>query len=195
MGITEIRVTHAEKDAIHIEWNTDISAAGSVIYGPTASYGAELVSGEISDHQELVVSGLECGTDYHLAVIASAPTGELSWSTPYVFATLACDSAEIDDIEISTSADAATISWTTDVEARGLVVFGPGTDYGSASLAPANATSQAVELQGLSCGTWYNARVATETDSGASSWTRNLVFQTAACPVEVPGEPGPPLVL
>lgn len=193
-GITEVRLTHAEQNAIYIEWDTDVAAAGSVIYGPTPGYGSELVSGVVADHQALVVGDLECGTDYHLAVIASAPTGELSWSQSYVFATLECDSAVISDIAIDAGTNAAAISWTTDVAAHGLVVYGFDPSYGNAALTPTDQPEQSVNLNDLACGATYEARIAAETASGSSSWTRNFTFQTAPCEESIPEPPADTVV-
>jgi len=183
---TDIHVAHAEKNAIHIEWSTDIAAAGSVIYGTTPAYGSEVVTGVVSDQQSLTLEGLECGTEYHLAVIAAAPGGELSWSGDNVFSTLACDSATIADISIVTDATSAVIGWSTDIDTRGLVVFGADTSYGSATLAPALSHFHEVVLNDLACGTTYHARVTAETDAGASSWTRDLAFATDECLAEPP---------
>jgi hypothetical protein len=73
---------------------------------------------------------------------------------------------------------AATIQWTTDEEADGLVEFGTTTGYGQQAAQPARSTSHAVVLRPLLARTTYHARATSRDAAGNATSSPDLVFTT-----------------
>ena len=84
---------------------------------------------------------------------------------------------------VNTSAitqDSATVTWTTDQPADGLVEYGATSAYGSSAAGDSNVTSHTVTISGLSPATLYNYRVRSTNANNLESVSANYTFLTQA---------------
>ncbi|MDG2111648.1 MAG: hypothetical protein P8N02_03420 [Actinomycetota bacterium] len=184
--LTDVHLVHAEQTSLQIGWTTDGPATGTLSYGLTPTYGAEMTSDVVANGHNVTIEGLECGTDYHAAVVATSVDHKLSWSGDHVFSTLACEAAVISDIAVVAQASEAVVSWTTDVLAHGQVTHGTSTSYGNTAFVGTDDLAQAVLLDGLTCQTNYHAQITSATPDGATSSSPDIAFTTGPCPTEPP---------
>ena len=75
---------------------------------------------------------------------------------------------------------AATIAWTTDEPATGLVEYGPSASYGSSASASNTLAGQSVMLTGLSASTTYHCRASAMDAAGNRSVSADHTFTTTA---------------
>src|SRR5665213_2504578 len=81
------------------------------------------------------------------------------------------------------TADAATITWTTDIAATTQVNYGTDSSYGtSSSLDSSLVTDHSVSLSGLNASTGYHYEVDSTTPDGGSSTSSDSTFLTADAP-------------
>jgi hypothetical protein len=86
---------------------------------------------------------------------------------------------EITGAQVASVTDTgATVEWTTDEDADGLVDFGPTSAYGQSLAQPARATSHAIVLMALSPHSTYHARATSRDASGNAASSADLVFTT-----------------
>ena len=198
LTVSDVIVRDVTKTSAAVVWSTSTPASGSVVFGTTTAYGSEAVSAIPGLTQRVLLTGLECGTDYDFSPLAYSVDGTAVVNGgPGSFSTLPCDAAAIDDVQVESSEYALVISWTTDVPADGLVLFGTDVTYGSATYTPIMGTSQELVLGDLECGTDYQFRIVADAGVGAATFTSNLTGTTLDCPA--PDVPvvvrGPPLPL
>lgn len=93
----------------------------------------------------------------------------------------------ISDVTVEPTADAATVSWTTDVDADSHVAHGPTTDYELGTVSdPTLTTSHRITLDNLDCATTYHYQAASTNDAGTTT-TDDATFTTTACPTDPDG--------
>lgn len=87
------------------------------------------------------------------------------------------------NITSSVSTSSATISWNTNENANGTVLYGLTTSYGSSTTQSAMTTSRSLTLTGLTPSTLYNFVVKSSDSAGNTATSSNMTFTTSALPV------------
>ncbi len=80
----------------------------------------------------------------------------------------------------STTASAATITWTTNEAATSTIDFGTTSGYGTASSSATATTSHRIVISGLASSTLYHYRISVWDTSGNLATTSDLTFTTTA---------------
>jgi len=93
---------------------------------------------------------------------------------------LLTDPPVVSDIQVVASANAATVSWTTDYPAESQVDFGETSAYGSSAGDTALVTSHSLELTGLSAETDYHYQIVSVSSGGLVGASGDLTFATPA---------------
>jgi chitodextrinase len=135
-----------------------------------------------------IVDGLDCGTNYTLAVDAFDASGNNSDEVVVMVATTACADVSAPTVPKGLTASASTstgltLDWTAstdDVGVTGYDVYRNGTKVGS-SITPKYVAS------GLTCGTTYTFAVAAFDAAGNRSVQAQLASSTSACALATGG--------
>jgi len=190
--VSDVIVRDITKASAAVVWSTEAPASGSVVFGPTTAYGSEAVNQFPGTTQRVVLTGLECGTEYHFSPLASGADGRLTNGGPGSFSTLPCDAASISDVAVSVGLDFFEISWSTDVLADGLILFGESNSYGSATYSPTMSLEHSLLVNDLPCGTEFHFRVVSDAGVGVPTFTSDNIVATAGCGIEEPLDAHPP---
>jgi len=118
------------------------------------------------------LSAAEIATDQTTPVAPAVPD-----STPPVITTVAA---------AGVSATGASITWTTNEPADGVVDYGSSTAYGSTASATGLAVSHSVPLSGLTAGTTYHYRVHSTDAAGNPAVSADSTFTTTAPDLTAP---------
>jgi len=93
----------------------------------------------------------------------------------------------ISAIHATVAGSEATVTWTTNEPATGLVAYGTTTGYEAGSVSRASlATSHSLSVGGLACGTVYHLRIASADQAGNLARSADIAVETAPCPDRTP---------
>ena len=166
-----------------VTWETDEAATSQVEYGKTTNYGntTTLDATLVASH-EVIISGLDPGTQYHFRVKTKDDSNNEKVSKDYTFTTVSGtdeDAPVISGVAAVTSRTAATVVWTTDEPATSEVIYGTTTNYGSTSEVDTDLdASHSVNLSDLSADTIYHFKVKSKDDTGNEAESDDAVFTT-----------------
>ncbi|MGV1100979.1 fibronectin type III domain-containing protein [Thiovibrio sp. JS02] len=162
-----------------ISWNTDQAADSLVEYGPTTAYGQSVTDGSLVNAHSLALAGLAPATQYHYRVISANSLGERVSSGDYLFTTQ--PPALISNIVVgNVTSNSATIGWTTDQPASGMVEYGQSADLGLLVSDSALVTSHSFTLDNLYSGKEYFFRVSSTNAYGIPASSATMSFTTSA---------------
>ncbi|MBI5405254.1 MAG: hypothetical protein HY976_03435, partial [Candidatus Kerfeldbacteria bacterium] len=116
-----------------VSWTTDIDADGIVNWGPTAAYGKYRSNFAFRKSQSISFT-VTPGVEYHYAVRAcsTAPSPRCTTSADAVFNVPAATSGPvISDVVVDQTYGYATVRWTVDPAADGIVNYGLTDAYGA----------------------------------------------------------------
>ncbi|MDB5265327.1 MAG: hypothetical protein JWM39_40 [Parcubacteria group bacterium] len=174
-----------------IQWTTDESADSDVAYGTTSSYGATTTpdTSLVTSHS-VTITGLTVATTYHFRIRTADSSGNTAYSADQTFTTSAAPDITppvISSIASTSSATAATITWTTNEAASSTVAYGTTTGYGTASSSSPFVTSHTITLTGLTASTVYHYQIQSADSSGnLATSTDRTVTTTATLDVTPP---------
>ncbi len=176
--ISAVQASNISNNAATITWTTDLASSSQVEYGTTTSYGTQtpVNSTPVTLHS-VTLSGLTPNTVYHYRVISTNANGTAT-SGDFTFATIGPPSilsAQIDN----TTAESATITWTTNHPTDGYVNYGTTSAYGSQVADPATGVSHTVTITGLEPSTLYHYQCVASNIYGTTQ-TADLTFSTTA---------------
>jgi len=173
-----------------ITWTTNESSDSRVDYGATTAYGSNRTNASLVTSHSISLSGLTPGTTYHYKASSKDASGNNGQGSDLTFTTLDTVAPTLSSVSSgSITETTATITWTTNEPADGLVVFGPTTSYGSNDSSAALTTSHSFSLTGLTPGSVYHYRVTSKDAALNSSNSGDLTFTTAS-----PADVDPPLI-
>ncbi len=180
--ISAVQASGITNTSATITWTTDTPSSTQVQYGPTASYGSAspLNSSPVTAHS-VVLSGLSPNTLYHYRAVSTNDYGT-TYSADHTFTTLG-PPAITNVAAVNIGAGGATITWNTSAAANSQVRYGLTAGYGSqTAVSPANVTSHAVALTGLSPSTLYHYQ-AVSTNAYGTAQSADFTFTTGGLPV------------
>ena len=188
--------TAATSSSITIHWTTVADAAGLSFkvrhrVKPTAGtmvvWTAAGVAAQSGDHH--VFSSLAAATTYEVQVRALRGTAQSAWSTTAEVTTTAAPitppvtgPASPASVQVSTTADSATLTWTAVTGASGYRVRLGATGEGTYK---AGASTASHTFRSLSADTSYTFGVRTVTATGSSSWVARTARTDPAAPASV----------
>jgi predicted RNA-binding Zn-ribbon protein involved in translation (DUF1610 family) len=165
-------------------WSTDELADSAVEYGTTAIYGQR--GGDAADTilHSVVLEGLKPTTTYHLRAESEDVSGNGPAMSGDINFTTAGNPDKvppgISNMKVTNiTLNGATITWTTDEPADGVVVYGNSTAYGRRLSSRLNVLSHSIVISGLSPGRVYHFRVnSTDPAGNAASPSADRTFTT-----------------
>ncbi len=185
--ISDVQATGITQTTATITWQTDEGATGQVEYGLDTNYGSSspLNSNYNTSHSH-ALSGLTAGTTYHYRVRSVDASGNASVSGDYTFTTLEPDVTPpvITNINVTTTANSATITWETNEAANSQIKYGLNSnDYtDSTNVDNDLVTSHSQTVTNLSANTTYYFRVKSADASGNLTVSAEQFFTTSAQP-------------
>ena len=176
-----------------ITWSTDESANSKVYYGTTNSISTNLSAAQayfdssFATSHSASLSGFTQNTIYYYMVVSADASGNAASSSQQSFATLQPDTASpvVSSISISgVTAGAASLSWTTNENAKSKVYYGTNFPLNLASATfianTALGTSHAIVLSNLSTSTTYYYVISSSDSSGNTTNATESSFTTTA---------------
>jgi hypothetical protein len=167
-------------------------------YGLTTGYGSSATAAQsplaataAGTAVSAAITGLTCGTTYHLRVVATNGAGTTN-GPDATFATAACVAAPTvtSGAASGVTAAGATLNGTASSNGAGTTVtfqYGLTTGYGSSATAAqsplaatAAGTAVSAAITGLACGTTYHLRVVATNSAGTTNGA-DATFTTSAC--------------
>jgi regulation of enolase protein 1 (concanavalin A-like superfamily) len=97
----------------------------------------------------------------------------------------------VGNVSSTTTADSATVSWTTDEEATSTFRYGTTTAYGQSVALPDSVTTHSVDLEDLDCATVYHFQMVSTDEAGNTGASPDRTFTTGTCP---PPDVTPPVI-
>ena len=125
-----------------------------------------------------MLTGLVAQTLYHYQVSSTDDSGNTGPSADLTFTTAPPDTTAPVLSNISTSAGAMMVTWTTDEPATSRVDYGLDTGYGSVVEDLTLTLNHSVELTGLVPGTLYHYQVSSTDGSSNAAASADLTFTT-----------------
>ncbi|MGA9048902.1 MAG: redoxin domain-containing protein [Dehalococcoidia bacterium] len=182
--ISNISISNITVDGSAIGWSTDVPAYGKVVYGTSATYGAETPVDNISSSHTITLSGLLPASAYHFAILATDAGGkELSRSEDTIFNTLTPATAKppvVSQFKVLPTDVSAIVTWTTDKPATSQVLY--GLDKSASNSTPEDSkfvTDHTVRISGLQPNSTYYYRIkSVDTDGVAATMDPPDVFIT-----------------
>jgi hypothetical protein len=186
--ISSVAASSVTNSSAVITWTTNQPSSSLVNYGVTTSYGsASPVNGTLVTAHSVTLSGLAANTLYDFDVVSSSSLTSTGTSTNFRFATLAVAPLLTNINVIFITSNSATINWTTDQPATGMVNYGPTTSYGSSSALNSTMTiAHSVTLNGLSPSTKYDFDVVSAGLASVNSTSSNQTFTTPSASATAP---------
>jgi len=169
-------------NAATVTWNTVEWSTSKVSFGVQLPYNASVSNSGLVTSHSLNLSQLTCNTLYHFNVTSADFTGFGVSSNDATFTTAPCTANPpmIGPVTAAPSANAAVISWTTDVASTSRVDYGLTSLYGASVSDSTAVVSHSLTISGLLCGTLYHYSV-TSANSGGSSSSADATFNPLAC--------------
>jgi peroxiredoxin/RNA polymerase subunit RPABC4/transcription elongation factor Spt4 len=169
--ISDIAVSDINSTGATVAWSTSVKAYGNLLYGKTENYGMSSAANTEQAAQKVILSGLEPGSSYHFAVVATDNTSkELARSNDQVFNTPAQKNAKapmVTAYKVTPTDIGAFISWTTDEPTTSQVLY--GTNQQCTSSTPLDSkmvTNHSTRLSGLEVNTTYFYRIKSVNAAG-----------------------------
>ncbi len=172
--------------SVTISWTTNEGATTQVEYGVSTAYGSLTSLDTVMRTAHSVgIGGLAPATIYHYRVGSRDAAGNSAVSADFTFTTAVPADTTPPVISAVASASvtssSATITWTTNEAADGLVEYGTTTGYGSVtSINTARVTSHSQSLGSLTAKTTYHFRVKSKDAAGNQAVSADFTFTTAA---------------
>jgi len=190
--ISQVNASNLTTTSATVTWTTDIAASSQVEYGTTTAYGSTTsLDSQLVTAHSVVLNGLVPGTVYHFRVHSKPSSGsdtagpDGNFSTASNSGSLAIASVNANGITMS----AATITWSTNLNATSQVDYGTTTSYGSSTTLDSTlVSSHSVQLSGLTSGTTYFFQVKSTT--GGNSASQASSFTTSNNPPPPPSSNG-----
>jgi len=120
--------------------------------------------------------------------VTQAVGANIGLSEFQAFATGGTGTPTISGVQVSSSALAATVSWTTDQTATSEVDYGLTNGYGGVVTNASLVLNHSLTLGSLACNTVYHYRIKSVTQAGGTATTSDSSFMTGPCAVA--GSPG-----
>ncbi len=168
-----------------ITWTTNEAADGQVEYGNQPTFGsATTINSTMATSHSQVLGNLSASTVYYFRVKSKDVAGNLAVSNSYIFTTSAPPDTTppvISSVANSgITGNSATVTWTTNEAADGLVEYGKTTSYGfSTALNSALVTAHSQVVTGLAASTTYHYRVKSKDAAGNLAASADFTFLTA----------------
>jgi peptidoglycan hydrolase-like protein with peptidoglycan-binding domain len=159
------------------------------VYDPSTFKWTELDTNQGPNYSETMTydSGCNCLVAWGISTSTQSMSeiwvGQLSTSSPDT------TPPALSSIASSTTASAATITWTTDEAATSKVVYGTTASYGSATSSGTLVTSHSLSLASLLSSTLYHFAVVSADASGNTSTSSDYTFTTSALDTSPPSSP------
>ena len=157
-------VTSKTHDTAVIEWSTDEPASSEVRFGSEAR-DQQTRSGENEFNHKLVLSNLQAGTTYSYLVASTDASGNgATESSTAAFTTdpeldLKPPSVISGPAVLYKNDQSATVQWSTDEVAKGVVHFGTTEELGFVRELPGTERTHSIALTNLQAGTQYFYKV------------------------------------
>jgi peroxiredoxin len=169
--ISNISASDVTATGATISWSTSIKAYGNLLYGKTENYGMDSIAGTEQAAQKVTLSGLEPGTAYHFAVVATDNTSkELARSSDQVFNTparLTTKAPFVTAYKVIPTDIGALVTWTTDKSCSSQVLYGADQQCSnSTQLDSRMVTEHSVRVSGLEINTTYYYRIKSVDSDG-----------------------------
>jgi hypothetical protein len=193
--------TSTTDSAATITWATDELATSTVRYGLTTSYGLASSSNSLAtSSHSIILRGLTASTTYYFRVESADSSGNRATSSRYFLRTLATYSNNstpssggggggatyidrtapvISMSNSTTTANSATIFWTTNELSNSVIEYGLTTIYNSTLSSPILTLNHSLNLFGLAADTIYHYRLKSTDASGNFVTSIDYVFRTA----------------
>lgn len=174
-----------ETTSATIKWTTDREADSEVFFSPSESYtvgnfefSQASTQGPTKDH-EIRIIGLEPFTEYTFKVASTDGLGITGESRDFTFKTKA-SLPEIRNLRIlKVQENSATLAWDTTVPAKALIEYQDlTTGVQNSKGRPTYATTNQMEIEGLTLGTRYVAFVIAENAGGDRVKSNPITFIT-----------------
>lgn len=178
-------IVEVETNAATISWTTDRPADSQVLFSASDSYvegnyaySQASTQGAVQDHSIRII-GLDPFTEYTFKVQSTDEYGIVGESLDYTFTTKA-SLPEIRNLRIlKVQENSATLAWDTTVPAKALIEYQDLTTGEQNSKGrPTYATSNQMEIEGLTLGTRYVAYVIAENAGGDRVRSNPITFVT-----------------
>lgn len=160
--ISNISVSGVSQYDATVTFTTNIASTGLVMYGPDDKYG--LITGRETTNttsHTFNLIGLVPNTTYHFRIRVGAVDYGDSFSLDQTFTTISGPMVNITTAPhlVNVTETTATISWVTDVDAKGTVECGTNFNYGNKVSVTALSKNHTITVTGLQSGTNYQYRV------------------------------------
>lgn len=117
----------------------------------------------------------------NLGTSISGASGVTPTPTPTATPTPDVTGSGISSINVSNISDTtATISWNTNENTTGTLLYGTSTSYGSTQLSSTSKESHSIGLAGLTSNTTYHAKITTTDAFGNTSQSGDFTFATSS---------------
>ncbi|MCP3939415.1 MAG: hypothetical protein GY708_29050 [Actinomycetia bacterium] len=196
--------------SLSIEWTTDVVASAAIVWGTDETLDNEASGSAVGTEHRVDLYDLTCETDYMFQTISTGATGVSSRSQVTVVTTAGCGSGieidppvTVDPIEpvdppgtdpapapevadvavVDITKSSATVTWSTNVSATGIVSYGADLDLDhdlEVSGVIAGLT-QRIVLADLVCDTVYRLSATATTLDGVRSTGVGATFVTSSC--------------
>jgi hypothetical protein len=189
--IGDLNVIYITSNSATINWTTDQPSAAMVNYGTTSNYTVSSpLFPALTIAHTVTLNGLAANTTYNFATISAAGSGIASTSVNQTFTTPGASAPppNASNLGVSNIANtSATITWSTDVPANTVLLYGPTTALGQfAPVQTALTTSHGVTLTGLDPGTNYDFVIESTGANGAPGYLYMSHFTTSDPPPVAP---------
>lgn len=165
---------------VTVSWTTSASASSQVNYGATTAYGSDVTDSGLVTSHSLTLNSLTCGTTYHYQITSAVAPGDSTTSGDATFATGTCP-ISISSVSVTTTANSASISWTTNVAGTSVLNYGATAQYGYSDTDLTLVTSHFLTLNLLACNTTYHYQITSIVGPGNSAIGADSTFTTDAC--------------
>ena len=154
-----------------ISWATSSPSNSVVNYGSTSSYSSSQTVATLVTSHTMTITGLSPATTYHFDAASTDQYGQTTTSPDGTFTTPSASGNPpvISGLGATTTANGATISWTTDEPSSSVVNYGLTSSYGSNINDPTLVTSHVKAIAALTPGTTYHYYVASTNAAGQTT--------------------------
>jgi len=175
LTLSPITTTSTGFTDVQLAWTTSQAATATVEYGVTTSYGNSVSSSTSATSFASTLTSLSANTTYHVRVQATDSYGQTAYSPDM---TVTTNATGISGQAVAVSTTTATITWTTNESASGIINYGKTSAYGSTSTESGATTTHSVTLSGLTPSTTYHYQL--QSTGSTTSTTSNTTFTTTA---------------
>lgn len=194
--ISNVHIAYVTATSATIQWDTDEPATSGVRYGTTVAYGGNAGYGGLRKNHDVTIGWLSPGTFYHFQVVSMDNAQNSAVYSDLTFTTLYNTESEkvplaITDVRPLTpndtqlGIDTATITWTTNKLASGIVYYGTSAWFGASALhtSPYREFAHKAVLKDLQPGTKYYFILESWDVFNAAVRSDTFTFTTKKAPV------------